>query len=74
MLKIQQHPLTSELKKRLYEGFSRHSIATTGHDEKHDPVAFVAMAGDTFAGSVVVEIFWGALHVKYVYTPPRPKV
>jgi GNAT superfamily N-acetyltransferase len=67
MIDIREQPLSAELKKQIYEGFSRHAIAMTGHDEKCESVAFVAMDGTSFAGAVVVERFWGALHVKYVF-------
>ncbi len=66
-LYIAQAPLTEELKKQIYSGFSRHAIAATGYDEKSDPVSFVAKRGKIFAGAVVAELFWGALHVKYVF-------
>lgn len=40
----------------------------TGHNEKFDAVAFVAKdASGSFSGAIVVELFWGTLHVKYVY-------
>lgn len=64
---ILQQVLTEELKKKIYEGFSQHAIEMTGHDEKHEPIAFVAMKENEFAGSLVVESFWGALHIKYIY-------
>jgi ribosomal protein S18 acetylase RimI-like enzyme len=67
MISITQQPLTQDIKKRVDEGFFRHAIATTGSDDKHEPVSFVAMDGDVFVGAVVVKIFWGALHVKHVY-------
>lgn len=67
MIDIQQQPLSEQLKRQVYEGFSRHAIALIGHDEKFPSLAFVAKEGQTFAGSVVVEPFWGALHIKYVY-------
>lgn len=67
MIAIRQQSLTENLKKQVYEGFSRHAIAMTGYDEKLESVAFVAMDAEKFAGAVVVEQFWGALHVKYVY-------
>ncbi len=68
MIEIKEQSLSERLKKQIYEGFSRHAIAITGHDEKFDAVAFVANAKrDSFAGAIVVELFWGALHVKYVY-------
>jgi ribosomal protein S18 acetylase RimI-like enzyme len=38
-----------------------------GNDEKFDPVAFIGNDQGCFAGAIVVELFWGALHVKYIY-------
>lgn len=61
-------PLTKELKKQIYDGFSRHAVSITGHDEKFDSAAFTASNQQgAFIGAVVVEFFWGALHIKYVY-------
>lgn len=69
---IKQQPLSVELKEKIYAGFSRHAIEMTGYDEKFDSVAFIANNWDgAFAGAVVVELFWGALHVKYVYVEER---
>ncbi len=42
MIKISKQTLTVELKKQVDDGFSRHAIEMVGHDEKFDPVAFVA--------------------------------
>jgi len=67
MIDIKEQALTEELKKKIYKGFSRHAIEMTGHDEKFDSVAFVAMEDTSLAGAIVVERFWNALHVKYVY-------
>jgi GNAT superfamily N-acetyltransferase len=67
MIEIREQALTEELKKKIYDGFSRHAIQMTGHNEKFDAVAFVAMEGDSFVGAMVGERFWNALHVKYVY-------
>lgn len=64
---IKQQPLTDDIKRQIYEGFSRHAISEIGHDEKFEPVAFLATKGIDFAGAIVVELFWGALHVKYIY-------
>jgi ribosomal protein S18 acetylase RimI-like enzyme len=65
---IKLQPLSQELKEKIYKGFSRHAIEVMGHDEKFDSVAFIANdKGGAFAGAVVVELFWGALHLKYVY-------
>ncbi len=59
--------VSEELKKIVLEGFGRHSIEMTGHDEKFESVAFVAYNGDNFAGIIEVVLFWGALHIKKVY-------
>jgi GNAT superfamily N-acetyltransferase len=71
MIDINEQTLTEELRKQIYEGFSRHAIEMTGHDEKFDAVAFVAMEDTMLAGAIVVERFWDALHVKYVYVDDR---
>ena len=71
MLDISQQPLTEELQKRVFDGFSRHAIATMGVHDLIEPIAFVAMEDGAFAGTVVVALFWGALHVKYVYVEEK---
>lgn len=67
MIEIKQQQLTQDLKKRVDEGFSHHAIAMVGHDEKFEPEAFVATDDNEFAGMAVGQLFWGALHVKYVF-------
>jgi ribosomal protein S18 acetylase RimI-like enzyme len=64
---IKKESLTPELKIKIFDGFGRHALEMTGHDETFENTAFVLNDGDTFAGAVVVETFWGALHLKYVY-------
>jgi uridine kinase len=65
---IKLQSLSNDFKRQIYDGFSRHAIAKIGHDEKFDPVAFIASnEKSSFIGAVVIELFWGALHVKYVY-------
>ena len=69
---IKMQPINPELNKKINAGFSRHAIAMTGYDEKYEPVAFVAKdEKGSFAGAVVVVLFWGALHVKYVYVEEK---
>lgn len=67
MIKIKQQPLTQDLKSKVDEGFSRHAIAMVGHDEKFEPVAFIAEDGQGMIGMVAGQLFWGALHIKYVF-------
>lgn len=67
-VEIKLQPLSNDFKRQIYDGFSRHAIAQIGYDEKFDSVAFIASnEKSSFIGAVVVELFWGALHIKYVY-------
>lgn len=67
MIDIQQQLLNEQVKKQIYDGFSRHAILTIGHDGKSEPVAFLASKNSQFVGGIVVEKFWGSLHIKYIY-------
>jgi len=67
MIEVRQQSLTEDLKKQIYEGFGRHAKAMTGYDETFDSVAFVASDKGSFVGAVVVQLFWGALHIKNIY-------
>lgn len=67
MIEVNELLLNEDLKRQIYAGFSKHAKAMTGHDEKFDPIAFVANENRCFIGAIVVELFWGALHIKYVY-------
>jgi GNAT superfamily N-acetyltransferase len=71
MIEVKQQALSEDLKKQIYEGFSHHAIAMIGHDEKFDAVAFVANEKGFFSGAIVIELFWGALHIKYVYVEDK---
>lgn len=71
MIEVKEQPLTDELKKQIYAGLGEHAKAMTGHDEKFDPIVFVAKDQGSFAGAIVVEPFWGALHVKLFYIDDR---
>lgn len=67
MIEVKEQLLNEDLKRQIYDGFGRHAKAMTGHDEKFDPIAFIANENGHFIGAIVVELFWGALHIKYVY-------
>jgi ribosomal protein S18 acetylase RimI-like enzyme len=66
--KLHQQSLTPELKQLIYNGFRRHALAETGHDGLEEPVTFVAEVEGEIVAAVVVRLFWGALHIKYVWT------
>lgn len=67
MIEITKASFNDDLKRQVYEGFRQHAIEEIGCDEKFDPVAFIARANGQFVGVVVGELFWGSLHIKYVY-------
>jgi len=67
MIEVKEQLLNEDLKRQIYAGFGRHAKAMTGYDEKFDPIAFIANENGCFIGTIVVELFWGALHIKYVY-------
>lgn len=66
MIEIKTQKLTDELKEKVDQGFKRHALETIGHDEKYPPKTFVAFDDNQFAGIVVCQLFWGALHIKYL--------
>lgn len=60
-------PMTNALKEIIFDGFSKHAIEMTGHDEKFESAAIVCNQGDFVAGALVYQQFWGAMHIKYLY-------
>lgn len=67
MVTISEKPLTDALKEEIFAGFKRHAVEKTGHNDIGETYAFVAEEEDLLLGAVVVELFWGALHIKYAY-------
>ncbi len=64
---IQQTILTPDLKEHIYEFFNKHCIATVGiNGYTEDPVSFEIRDGDILIGCVVVQMFWGQTHIKYL--------
>lgn len=64
---ITRSPLTPDLKQHLYEVFGKHSIHCMGIDGlAEEPVAFELREGGILVGCIVVQLFWGQLHVKYL--------
>lgn len=67
-MKIKQGPLAPELKQRIFEAFGKHAVQSTGMNGlSEEPVAFEMVEGDAVLGCVVVQYFWGQLHIKYLY-------
>ena len=68
-MKIVQGKLTPELKKRIYEGFEEHALEQKGVSKKEDPVSFcIQDSKGELMSAVVCRMFWGAMHIKYVWT------
>ena len=67
MIEIKKDLLNPLLKKQIQEGLSRHSLTTTGFDEKSEAIAFIAYDQTQFVGAITLEVFWGALHIKNLY-------
>lgn len=70
-VEVQIEPFSENLKQQIYAGFREHAIATIGFDETFAPAAFVASNEGQFVGAVIVELFWSALHVKYVFVKEK---
>ncbi|AIF80914.1 hypothetical protein I862_01755 [endosymbiont of Acanthamoeba sp. UWC8] len=67
MVKIEQTPLTDQIKSTIFKGFAEHAIERTGINGINDAISFVAYRGTEFIGAMVVDLFWGQLHIKYLY-------
>ncbi|MBX3719542.1 MAG: GNAT family N-acetyltransferase [Parachlamydiales bacterium] len=67
-MKIKQGPLAPELKQRIFAAFAKHAVQSTGMNGlSEEPVAFEMVEVDAVLGCVVVQYFWGQLHIKYLY-------
>lgn len=64
---ITEKRLTSVIQKKIFQGFHHHAIAMTGIDGlEEDPMVFTLKLGQESIGHVVIQMFWGQLHIKYV--------
>ena len=69
MMRIIQNKLTDDLKKIIYDGFKEHAIMKTGVYEIEEPISFyIENKEGEVISAVVCQPFWGALHIKYVWT------
>lgn len=60
--------ITPELKKHVFKGFSKHAMDLTGVDGlREEPVNFEMLDGEDFVGCAFVQVFWGQLHIKYLF-------
>ena len=57
-----------ELKKHIFKGFSKHAMDLIGVDGlSQEPVNFEMQNGEDFVGCAFVQVFWGQLHIKYLF-------
>ena len=67
MITISKEPATPDVTECLTQRIGNHSLQKLGIAGKGDSVAFVAKDGDTFAGGITVEVFYGLLHIKLLF-------
>lgn len=63
-------PLSPEVHKKIFQGlnaFGKEKTGIAGDGLDVLPTSFEAWEGDCFVGAVVVKLFWGQMHVKYLY-------
>lgn len=66
--KIQQKMLQDEVKKKIFDGFGCQAIESTGiNGLDEDPISFEIFKEQEFVGAIIVQLFWGQLHIKYLY-------
>src|SRR6185503_2472363 len=65
---IKQNPLSDEIKKKIFQGFSEQAIEATGiNGLSEEPISFEIFDQSKFIGAIVVQIFWEQLHIKYLF-------
>jgi ribosomal protein S18 acetylase RimI-like enzyme len=68
-MKIHKGKFTDEMKKIIYKGFEEHAIEKCSASLLETPISFYLLGPEKEVISVIVcSLFWGALHIKYVWT------
>jgi ribosomal protein S18 acetylase RimI-like enzyme len=69
---IKQNPLSDEIKKKIFQGFSEQAIEATGiNGLSEEPISFEIFDQSKFIGAIVVQIFWEQLHIKYLFVEKK---
>ncbi|MBS0185605.1 MAG: GNAT family N-acetyltransferase [Proteobacteria bacterium] len=67
-MQIKQSFLTLEVKNQILEALKLHSLQAIGiNGLSEDPVLFEIYEKNQLLGCIVVQIFWGALHIKLLF-------
>lgn len=65
---IQSCELTDHLKNQILDGLKEHALAQMNVDDLKPALAFIARSPAVpLMGAVVIQPFWGALHIKQLY-------
>ena len=65
---IRQNKLSKEIQKKIFDGFERKAISATGiNGLAEEAISFEMFNNSEFMGAIVVRIFWGELHIKYLF-------
>lgn len=66
--RILKNKLRDEIKKKIFDGFGSHAIESTGiNGLQEDPISFEIFHDQEFVGAIVIQPFWGQLHIKYLF-------
>lgn len=69
---IKQNTLSEPIKKKIFDGFIREAIKSTGiNGLSEDPISFEIFNEQEFVGAIVVQLFWGQLHIKYLFVEQK---
>jgi ribosomal protein S18 acetylase RimI-like enzyme len=65
---IQRNNLRDEVKKKIFDGFGKQAIEITGiNGLGEEPISFEIFNDQEFIGAIVVQPFWGQMHIKYLF-------
>ncbi len=65
---IKETYLTDAIKEKIFDGFKRDAICATGVDGlAEEAVSFEIFHDKEFVGALVARLFWGQLHIKYLF-------
>ena len=67
MITISKEPDTPDVTERLTQRITDHSLQKLGIAGKSDPMAFIAKDGDTFVGGITVVVYYGQLHIMWLF-------
>jgi ribosomal protein S18 acetylase RimI-like enzyme len=71
-INITQTPLTDTLKHLLHKGLGHNAISRVGFNGlSSDPIVFEIRDGKAFMGACVVQLFWGQLHIEYLFVEEK---